>query len=146
MRRPRSGTVLAFDFGAKRIGVAVGDCALGIAHPLTTVEGSDPSAGFEVIAALVTEWQPVVLVVGLPSHPDGAEHAVGRRCRRFASQLHGRFGLPAVLVDERLTSAAAAESLREAGLAGRKQKSALDQVAAQHVLQTYFDTHRHAAA
>lgn len=146
MRRPRSGTVLAFDFGEKRIGVAVGDCALGIAHPLTTVRGNDPNARFEAIAALVKEWQPVVLVVGLPSHADGAEHAVGRLCRRFAAQLHGRFGLPAVLVDERLTSAAAAESLREAGLAGRKHKAALDPVAAQHILQTYFDTHRHAAA
>lgn len=143
---PKTGTVLAFDFGEKRIGVAVGDLALGIAHPLTTVQGNDTVRRFDAIATLITEWRPVVLVVGLPSHPDGTEHAVGRLCRRFAAQLQGRFGLPAVLVDERLTSAAAAESLREAGATGKKHKTALDPVAAQHILQTYFDQHRHAAA
>lgn len=142
----RNGTVLGFDFGEKRIGVAVGDLPPGIAHPLATVQWANPRQGFEAIAALVKEWQPVLLVVGAPSHPDGAEHAVGRLCRRFSERLRDRFGLPAVLVDERLTSAAAAESLREAGVSGKKQKSALDQVAAQHILQAYFDQRHDAAA
>lgn len=144
MHKPVNGTVLGFDFGEKRIGVAVGDLTPGIAHPLATVRWANPRQGFEAIAALVKEWQPVLLVVGVPSHPDGAEHATGRLCRRFAERLRGRFRLPAVLVDERLTSVAAAESLREAGLAGKK--AALDRVAAQHILQAYFDRRHDAAA
>ena len=142
----RNGTVLAFDFGEKRIGVAVGDFTLSIAHPLTTVQGTGQRQCLEAIALLIKEWRPVVLVVGLPSHPDGAEHATGRLCQRFADRLKGRFGLPTALVDERLTSAAAAESLRESGLVARKHKAVLDQVAAQHILQTYFDGCRHDAA
>jgi putative Holliday junction resolvase len=78
-------------------------------------------------------------VVGLPAHADGVEHEMSARCRRFAHQLEGRFGLKTVLVDERHSSTAASEDLNEAGVRGRKQKAVLDQVAAQRILQSYLD-------
>lgn len=137
-----SATVLAFDFGEKRIGAAVGDHALGIPHPLATVAATDNKRRFAAIAALIDEWQPTLLVVGLPFHLDGTEHELTRRCRRFANQLKGRFGLPVELVDERLTSVAAEALLSAAGVTVRKRKAALDQVAAQQILLGYFESTR----
>lgn len=141
----RSGTVLAFDFGEKRIGVAVGDLAVRLAHPIATVRADTGRRRFDEIAALIREWQPVMLVVGLPTHADGIEHALTRLARRFARQLGGRFGIETVLVDERFTSDSASHALRESGVTGKNQKPLLDQVAAQHILQTFFDQH-HATA
>ena len=94
---------LAFDFGTRRTGVASGNTLLCRAQPLQTlaVEGD---ARFPAIARLIAEWQPDALVVGVPFHPDGAEHENTRRARRFARQLHGRFGLPVHEVDERYTT------------------------------------------
>lgn len=143
---PASGSVLAFDFGEKRIGVAVGDLSVGLAHPLATIDGEGNAQRFAAIQALIDEWRPVALVVGLPAHLDGSEHALSALCRRFARRLEGRFGLKAFLMDERLTSLAAEECLREAGVRGRKQKPLLDQVAAQQILQTFLDERRHAAS
>ncbi|HWU35824.1 MAG TPA: Holliday junction resolvase RuvX [Methylovorus sp.] len=134
------GTALAFDFGEKRIGVAVGEHLLGIAHPLTTIENEANDVRFAAIAALINEWRPTVLIVGLPLSLDGEEHATSLLCRKFARRLDGRFDLPVVMIDERLTSAEASSSLNESGIHGRKQKVMLDQVAAQHILQSYFDT------
>lgn len=136
-----AGTVLAFDFGEKRIGVAVGESLLGIAHPLQTISAESNDARFEVIATLIAEWRPGQLVVGLPAHLDGTEHELSRLCRKFAQRLHGRFNLPVALIDERLSSAEASQSLKQAGIAGRRQKPVLDQVAAQTILQSYFDHH-----
>ena len=137
-----TGTVLAFDFGAKRIGVAVGDLTIGIAHPLTTINAADNRSRFAAIAALIAEWRPAELVVGVPAHADGSEHEVGRLARRFAQRLEGRFGLATRLVDERLTSQAAETKLREQGIRGKKLKATLDTVAAQEILQTYFESAR----
>ena len=136
---PEAGAVLAFDFGERRIGVALGDMTLRIAHPLATIDSENNAARFDAIARLIGEWRPARLVVGLPSYLDGAEHELSRLCRKFANRLHGRFGLPVTLVDERLTSAEASQSLRGAGVSGRKQKPLLDQVAAQHILQSFLD-------
>ena len=133
-------TVLAFDFGERRIGVAVGDTAVGIAHPLTRIDAADRQRRFAAIAALIEEWRPAQLVVGLPAHLDGTEHEVSRLARKFARELSGRFGLPVEFVDERLTSVAAELSLTAAGVAPRKRKLRVDQVAAQEILQDYFDT------
>lgn len=136
----QQGTLLGFDFGERRIGVAVGDYALGIAHPLQTIDSESNDERFKLIAALIAEWRPVGLVVGLPSHMDGTEHELTLLCRKFARRLEGRFRLPVALVDERLSSAEASQSLRQAGIGGRRQKPVLDQVAAQHILQSYFDS------
>jgi putative Holliday junction resolvase len=134
-----STTVLAFDFGEKRIGVAVGDLELRIAHPLHTVAAEDNATRFAEIGKLVGEWKPSRFVVGLPMHSDGAEHEVSRLARRFANRLHGRFGVPVSLVDERLTSKAAESRLREAGVRGDRIQAALDAAAACEILAAYFE-------
>lgn len=135
------GTVIAFDFGEKRIGVAVGDLELGLAHPLAIVSDVIAERRFDTIAKLIGEWQPVILVVGLPTYANGTEHELTRLSRRFARRLEGRFGIKTTLVDERYTSLTASTALREAGVSGKKQKLLLDQVAAQQILQSYFDGH-----
>jgi len=134
-----AGTVLAFDFGEKRIGTAVGETASGMAHPLTTIHAADKQRRYAAITALINEWRPAQLVVGLPSHMDGTEHEISRLARKFAGELTRRFGLPVALVDERLTSAAAESSLGESGIARHKRKAMVDSVAAQHILQDYLD-------
>lgn len=141
-----SHAVVAFDFGEKRIGVAVGDMELGIAHPLQTISGESNEARFAVIGDIIAEWKPERLVVGLPMYLDGTEHELTRLSRKFARRLEGRFGVPAVMVDERLTSAEASQSLSDMGIRGRNQKVMLDQVAAQRILQSFFDTQSHAIA
>ncbi len=135
---PKAGTVLAFDFGTRRIGVAVGDFETRLAHPLTTLTAADNRARFAEIERLIAEWRPALLVVGVPARTDGAEHPVGRLARRFAQRLHGRFGLRAELVDEHLTSNDAEQSLRSAGARGARLKAGLDAVAAQRILEAYF--------
>ncbi|SFN80474.1 Holliday junction resolvase RuvX [Nitrosospira briensis] len=134
-----AGTVLAFDYGEKRIGVAVGNLELGLAHPLATIRNANTTECFANTAQLIEEWKPAMLVVGLPAHADGTEHEMSRRSRRFARRLEGRFGIKTELVDERYTSVDASAALRETGITGKKQKPVLDQMAAQLILQTFFD-------
>jgi putative Holliday junction resolvase len=125
---PEAGrTVLAFDFGLKRIGVAVGESELRTAHPLPGIA----APGFDAIGKLVKEWRPDMLVVGLPV-AENREHPMAQRVQRFARQLEGRFGLPVARVDERYTSVEAENLLR-----GMKRK-AVDSVAAQLILEQYF--------
>ena len=139
VERSSVGTVLAFDFGEKRIGVAVGELELGLAHPLVTVSEEATKGRFEVITKLIEEWEPVQLIVGLPLHADGTDHKLTSLSKRFARRLKGRFGISTKLVDERYTSVTANMGLREAGVKGKKQKPVIDQVAAQQILQSYFD-------
>jgi putative holliday junction resolvase len=144
------GSVLAFDFGMKRIGVAVGDWENRLAHPLETIQAEGNDARFGRIAALIQEWRPTHLVCGLPFSMDGTEHDLSRRARRFANQLNGRFNLTVTLVDERLTSFDADLRLREAGVKWENRKGSVrnalnDAVAAQQILQDYFD-HAHSTA
>jgi len=132
-------TVLAFDFGRRFIGVAVGEDSLGIASPLTTIEAEASDARFAAIAALIEQWRPSLLVVGLPLSMDGEAHDLTRRARRFSRQLEGRFHMPTRLVDERLTSAEAVSELSRLGRGGRANKNLIHPVAAQLILQDYFD-------
>jgi len=134
-----TGTLLAFDFGLKRIGVAVGNSIAHTTQPLITLHGEQNEQRFAAIAALIKEWQPAALVVGLPCNDDGTPHEMTRLCRRFANRLKGRFNLPTILVDERYTSASASMQLSEMGVRGIRQKPVIDQVAAQHILQAYFE-------
>lgn len=136
---PTQGGCLAFDFGTARIGVAQGDCSLAIATPLTTISGSSNEDKFAQIATLIQQWQPERLIVGLPSHLDGTPHELTHLARKFGHRLNGRFQLPIYFVDERLSSLLAAELLQQAGIKGRKQKTMLDQVAAQAILQSFFE-------
>jgi putative Holliday junction resolvase len=137
--RRATETVLAFDFGEKFTGVAVGESSVGMAHPLGLITAESNAARMHEIAALVAEWKPGSMVVGLPLSMEGAEHELTRRCRRFARQLESRFSLPVRLVDERLSSAAAEEALRAVGKGGRKHKLHAHQVSAQIILQSHFD-------
>jgi putative Holliday junction resolvase len=98
-------TVMAFDFGTRRIGVAVGNTLTQLGQPLKTIAEASSDASFKVIEGLLKEWQPNQLVVGMPRHPDGAEHEMSAKARRFGNQLQGRFQLPVDWVDERYTSA-----------------------------------------
>jgi putative Holliday junction resolvase len=132
--------VLAFDFGEKRIGVAVGDSSVGIAHPLATIAAEENARRFGEIQKLIEEWRPTRLIVGLPMHPDGTEHELTRLSRRFAHRLEGRFRLPVVLVDERFTSTAAESRLRESGVRGESIRKNLDAAAACEILQSWFDS------
>ena len=134
-----AGAVLAFDFGKKRIGVAMGNTAVGVAHPLATVDSEVTERRFALIGQLIQTWQPVLLVVGLPLHSDGTVHELTQLSLRFARRLSGRFNIKVIMKDERYTSETASATLREAGITGRKQKAVLDQVAAQHILQSFFD-------
>lgn len=138
----RSGTVLGFDFGKKRIGVAIGEIGIGVAHPLETVVSEKTEQRFNTIAELIRTWEPVVLVVGLPTHADGTEHELTRLSQRFARRLEGRFKINVSLIDERYTSLVASEMLQELGIRGRKQKPMLDQIAAQQIVQSFFNEYQ----
>ncbi len=124
-------TVFGFDFGIKRIGVAMGNTMIGHASPLAVIKAEDNQTRFAAIKALIDQWHPAKIVVGLPLHPDGAEHEMTARCRRFANQLHGRFALPVELVDERYSSA----------VISAKRGEVIDDRAAAIILQQYFDQH-----
>ncbi|PHV30160.1 Holliday junction resolvase RuvX [Janthinobacterium sp. MP5059B] len=122
-------TILAFDFGLKRIGVAIGNTMICQAKPLSVITATANEPKFSAIDSLIKEWGASRIVVGLPSHPDGTEHEMSARCRRFANQVHGRFNLPVELVDERYSSAVIAA----------KRGEVIDDRAAAIILQQYFD-------
>ncbi len=132
-------TVLAFDFGEKYIGVAVGDTETGLANPLGMISQASREKRLAEIGPIVREWRPGRLVVGLPLAMDGAEREMTRRARRFARQLEAWFRLPVELADERLTSAAARETLRDSGRGAREYKHEVHALAAQIILQSYLD-------
>jgi putative Holliday junction resolvase len=142
--------VLAFDFGVKRIGVALGtvlgEGRPGPARALTRIETEASDARFAAIAALIVEWQPVRLLVGRPLNDDGSLGEMTARCERFANQLRGRFRLPVDEVDERFSSTEADANLRERGFSWRERKAKIDAEAALVILQSWFDAHAHGHA
>jgi putative holliday junction resolvase len=128
-------TVLAFDFGLKRVGVAVGESLVGTSRPLKAIFVPTPQV-LDAISPLVDEWQPQKFVVGRPTHPDGAPHAMTARCERFSRQLAARFRRPVELVDERYSSVDAAQRVKKSAAAG-----AIDSEAAAILLERYFESH-----
>ncbi|WAC74897.1 Holliday junction resolvase RuvX [Roseateles sp. SL47] len=130
MSEGRAVSVLGFDFGTKRIGVAIGNRLLGTARGLRTVT-EQGDAKFAAITQLIKEWQPDALVVGVPRHPDGQPHDMTQRALKFAGQLRGRFRLAVIEVDERYTSA-------EAQAQGARD---LDAASAALILEQYFREH-----
>ncbi len=142
---PLAGTLLGFDFGEKRLGVAVGETETRLAHPVAVITVAATDARLAAVARLVDEWHPAGFVVGQPRHADGSEHPVAKLAARFARRLEARFGLPVAFVDETLTSAEAGARIREAG--GRPStKGDLDAHAAAVILQSYLDDPHHTTA
>ena len=133
------GTVLAFDLGLKRTGVASGELGIGVAHPLSVIHAQSTDARLAAIEKLIQEWQPVLLVLGLPTHEDGSEHTMTRVARNFSKKLESRFNRPVFLIDERYTSTAAESELHAAGVHGKRNRATVDAVAAQLILQGFFD-------
>jgi putative Holliday junction resolvase len=133
-------TILAFDFGARWIGVAVGDTETRLASPLGMFEAESRISRIAEIETLVREWRPERLLVGLPLGMDGGERDMTGRARRFARQLEARFRLPVELADERLSSVAAEATLRETGRGGRRHKHLAHALAAKIILQAYLET------
>ena len=142
MRKEPDAIVLAFDFGTRRVGAAIGNTVTHGARALATLENRTKSSLFDRIAALIEEWHPSQLVVGLPVHADGSPHAMTTRTERFARELATRFALPVALVDERWTTQVAEDSLRKAGQGGRSGRAQRDASAATIILQAWLDEQR----
>ncbi|WP_434718227.1 Holliday junction resolvase RuvX [Paraburkholderia sp. A1BS-2L] len=134
-RGAAEATLLAFDYGEKRIGVALGNALTRSARALTVIQNRSIDYRFEAVSALLREWQPDLLVVGLPCHPDGTPHVMTKLAKRFGNQLNGRFNLPVVWVDERYSSVDAESRLRERG----ERAEHVDAEAACVILQQYLD-------
>ncbi len=135
----KNETIMAFDFGAKRVGVAVGESALRTAHALSTV--TVPAAQLlDSIGKMVEEWKPARFVVGRPAHEDGTPHAMTARCERFSRQVSARFRLPSTFIDERYTSIDAEAALREQGIATKNHRGKSDSLAAAFILERYFES------
>lgn len=117
--------VLGFDFGARRIGVAIGNTVSRRARPLAVIDARDSAARWCAITQLIGEWSPTRLIVGVPRHADGTPHEMTARCEKFARQLAGRYGLPVATVDERFSSAVV--------------EGGRDDAAAAVILQQYLD-------
>lgn len=124
------GVVMGFDFGTKKIGVAVGQSITGTASPLTILKARDGIPNWQEIEHLLKEWEPILLVVGLPLNMDGTPSEMSRLSAKFARKLNGRFNLPSQTVDERLSS------FEAAGMTD--QEGPIDAIAAQLILETYF--------
>lgn len=130
--------ILGFDFGTFSIGVAVGQRITGTASPLAALRAKDGQPNWDEVSKLINTWQPKELVVGLPLNMDGSDQPLTDMARKFANRLHGRFGLPVHLQDERLTTVAAKESLFARGGFKNLQKDKVDSAAAQLILEDYL--------
>lgn len=128
------GTLLGFDYGPAKIGVAVGQTVTGTATPLTTLRAVDQRPDWEGIGRLIGQWQPEALVVGLPRDMEDRDTEVTARARRFARQLEGRYRLPVHMMDERLTSM---EALQITGHRPKRIEE-LDAIAAKLILETWL--------
>lgn len=134
-----SGTLLAFDFGTRSIGVAIGQRITGTARPLAAIKAQDGTPDWNVIARLLKEWQPETVIVGLPLNMDGTEQSLTARARNFANKIHGRFGVPITLHDERLSTVEARAGLFEHGGFRALNKGSVDSASAVVILESYFE-------
>ncbi|MCK7598816.1 Holliday junction resolvase RuvX [Microbulbifer sp. CAU 1566] len=134
-------TALAFDFGTSSIGVAYGQSLTGSARELDPLPAKDGKPDWDRVQRVVDEWQPKVLLVGLPLNMDGSESEFGARARKFSQRLHGRLGLPVELVDERLSTRAAKEEARDRGHKGNYATQPVDSIAARIFLEDWLRQH-----
>jgi len=122
--------VMAFDYGTKKMGVAIGQSVTGTASPLKNISAKDGVPNWEEIGKLISEWRPDLFIVGLPLNMDGSESEISLRAEKFARRLTGRFNIPHRTVDERLTSFEAKQHTDE--------KADVDAIAAALILESYF--------
>ena len=142
----KAETILGFDFGEKRIGVAVGNTVTSQAQALTTLHVESNTARLGAVEKLVNEWQPASFVIGQPEHADGRPHDVAHLAKKFGNRLTEKFRLPVAYINETLSSVEASGILDGRGIRGIAQKVEIDAVAAQVILQSYLDERsRHAA-
>jgi len=134
----KSNQILAFDYGEKRIGVAVGQAITGTANPIDALAAKSGEPDWTLVQKLLDEWRPSFVVVGSPLNMDGTEQLLTKRAQKFANRLHGRFGLDVRMIDERLSSVAAREELFEQQGYRGLQKHSIDSLAACHILETWF--------
>jgi putative Holliday junction resolvase len=134
----KPSTVLGFDFGTTRIGVAVGQALLGQARPLSPLKANDGIPNWDVIEKIVAEWQPDAFVVGLPLNMDGSENEMCQRARKFAKRLHGRFNRPYHMMDERLSSYEAKGQVIAQGGNRNFKENSVDGLAAQMIIESWF--------
>jgi len=134
-----TATYLAFDYGSKQIGVAVGSRHSGLAEPLANVQVARGGPDWAHISRLIAEWRPDALVVGLPLNMDDSDNAMTAPARKFGNRLQGRYNLPVHMVDERLTSVDAKNALVESGVHFKRRKTRVDQLAAQAILQAFLN-------
>ena len=138
----KTGTVIAFDYGLKRVGVATGEIAIKSAHPLITLQNTPIL--FEKIAALTVEWQPIRFILGEPKNTSGDSTEMTKNVRFFAKNLQNTFKIPVDLIDERYTSVVAESLLKEMGAHFARHKGKVDALSAQIILQTWFNTYEFA--
>ncbi|MBX9867520.1 MAG: Holliday junction resolvase RuvX [Burkholderiales bacterium] len=139
---PKSCTILAFDYGEARVGIAMGNSLLQIPHPLATISAEGMWPKIDQIGELITKWQPQLLIVGCPhAHDNPQKIQLVNTINNFAKRLGRKFNLPVVMINEDFSSAHASSLLNEQGVYGREQKGKLDQLAACSILQTYFSNH-----
>lgn len=135
----KAGNIIGFDFGQRRIGVAIGNNISKTAQPLTTIESTSRDQKFKVIQKIIKEWQPISIVVGIPFNIDGSEHQVTNLSKNFAKQLEQKYSLPIHLIDERYTSIEANNEIKNKKIDLKKRKLLIDQIAAKIILQSYLD-------
>lgn len=133
--------LMAFDFGLRQIGIATGNAELKSSQPLTVINAHDGIPDWSRIKTLLEEWQPDLLIVGDPLNMDGSASELALRARKFGQRLHGRFGLPIAMVDERLSSSEAKQMQRDAGHRGNYKRKPIDAHAAQLILDTWLREH-----
>ncbi|WP_226704635.1 Holliday junction resolvase RuvX [Microbulbifer elongatus] len=131
-------TALAFDFGTRSIGLAYGQSLTGSARELEPLPAKDGKPDWDQVQRIVKEWQPQVLLVGLPLNMDGSESEFGARARKFGQRLHGRLGLPVEYADERLSTRAAKDEARERGHRGDYANQPVDSIAARIFLEDWL--------
>ena len=129
---------MAFDFGLRQIGVAMGNCVLGTTQPLSILKAKEGVPQWQIVHALIEEWRPDLLIVGDPLNMDGSVSELSERARKFARRLHGRLGLPVEMIDERLSSFEAKQNSREQGHRGNFKEQPVDSYAAELILQTWL--------
>ncbi|HSC75948.1 MAG TPA: Holliday junction resolvase RuvX [Pseudomonadales bacterium] len=132
-------SIIAFDYGLRHIGTAVGQPLIGSSNPAGVIRARDGVPDWSAIEKLLQEWQPDLLLVGLPLNMDGSESPMSARAQKFSRQLHGRFNIPVELVDERLTSFAAKQQRRELQQSTDFGRDTVDADAACIILQDYYN-------